>query len=335
MNETDDIIDGIVNEITSLFNIKEESISVAVQQIISKYDIKKKDVVVEKDYDLKIYILEYLKIRRFEGLSEKTLSNYKIQLNKLYDFLKDKNVKNINTDDIRGFLMNYQEVKNVKASSLNNFIFCFNTFFDFLFNNEIIYKNPMIPIKTIKNKKRLQKIMSDEEVELLRLACKNTKEDLLLNLSLDTGMRVDELSKLNIDNIDIQNLKINVIGKGDKERIVYFTDKTKLIMKKYIQERKVHEEKESLFLSDKFPYQRLKNRALQVIMNNIKKQTGLCDKEYITIHGNRRWLATHLINKNVPLETVRNILGHESPSTTLLYSRLSQENIKNDYRRGI
>ena len=143
------------------------------------------------------------------------------------------------------------------------------------------------------------------------------------------------MSNCKISNCNFKDLSCTVIGKGDKQRIVYFTIKTKRLLEKYIKERTEFKNCDSLFISDKFPHEAVKSRALQLVFSNIKHKANLDDKTYITMHGCRRWLGSHLINKNIPMESIRQILGHENSSTTQLYAQASQSTISHDYRVGI
>ena len=193
----------------------------------------------------------------------------------------------------------------------------------------------MKQIKEIKVEKRLKQVMSDEEVELMKDNCRNIREQLLINFSLDTGCRVSEIVGINISNINLDKLSCTVIGKGNKQRYVYFTEKTKLLINKYLKDRKEFDEHDALILGTKFPYKRIVSRSMQVMINKIKNRAGLSEKEYITMHGNRRWLDSHLLNKNSSLDSVRKILGHSNPSTTLIYAQMKDETVQNSYRIGI
>lgn len=338
-NSTDEAVIKMIGKITLKFDEfkdleKQRDLKTVLEESLYGYDIisQSKELICS---DLDEKINTYLLVRKIEGISDKTIYNYKLTLNKFADCFSTKTVSMITSMDIRYFLAMYKKEKNVKNSTLNGLIFCLKKFFAYLVDSEVIIKNPMNQIKEIKVEKRLKKVMSDAEVEALKDSCKSLKEQCLLNFALDTGCRVSEISDININNIDFNNLACTVIGKGNKERYVYFTEKTKLLLRKYINNRKIFNEKNALFLSDKFPHQRIKTRALQLILDKIKHNANLDDKEYITMHGCRRWLGSHLINKNTNLESIRQILGHANPSTTLIYSQMTKESIDRSYRIGI
>jgi integrase/recombinase XerD len=108
-----------------------------------------------------------------------------------------------------------------------------------------------------------------------------------------------------------------------------------MLLEQYLKEREEFKDKDSLIISGKFPYKGVKSRALQLIFTNIKDRVGLTGLDFITMHGCRRWLGSHLVNKNIPIESIRKILGHENCSTTQLYAQMSQEMVKHDYIVGI
>lgn len=338
-NCTNEVVVKMIGKITLQFDEfknleRQRCLKSILEECLYGHDIisQSKELIIS---DLNEKINTYLLVRKIEGLSDKTLYNYKLILNKFEDCFFSKTVSMITTMDVRYFLAMYKKEKNVKNSTINSLIFCLKKFFAYLVDSEIIVKNPMSQIKEIKVEKRLKRVMTDAEVETLKDSCINLKEQCLLNFALDTGCRVSEISDINISNIDFKNLICTVIGKGDKERYVYFTEKTKLLLMKYIGKRKQFEENEALFLSNNFPHQRIKSRALELTLDKIKNRANLGDKEYITMHGCRRWLGSHLINKNTSLESIRQILGHANPSTTLIYSQMNRETINRDYRVGI
>lgn len=334
-NCTDEAIIRMIGKITLKFDEfkdlkKQRELKTVLEESLYGYDIisQSKDLICT---DLDEKINTYLLVRKIEGIADKTIYNYKLILNKFADCFSTKIVSMITSMDIRYFLAMYKKENDIKNSTLNSFIFCLRKFFSYLVDNDIIIKNPMNQIKEIKVEKRLKKIMSDEQLEILKINCKNIKEKLLVEFAVSTGCRISEIANANIDNINWNEKSISIIGKGNKERTVYFNTKTKLLLEKYLKDRKELDEHKGLFLSDKFPYQRIKPRALQLILNNIKTKANLQDYEYITMHGFRRKFATNNISHGMKLEYIQKILGHSSPETTLIYARISDKNIKSAY----
>lgn len=332
---TDEAIIRMIGKITLQFDEfqnleKQRQLKVTLEESLYGYDItaQSKELICS---DLDEKINTYLLVRKIEGIADKTIYNYKLILNKFADCFSTKTISMITSMDIRYFLAIYKKENDVKNSTLNSFIFCLKKFFAYLIDNDVIIKNPMNQIKEIKVEKRLKKIMSDEQLEILKINCKNIKEKLLVEFAVSTGCRISEIANANIDNINWNEKSISIIGKGNKERIVYFNTKTKLLLEKYLKDRKELDEHKALFLSDKFPYQRIKSRALQLILSNIKTKADLQDYEYITMHGFRRKFATNNISHGMKLEYIQKILGHSNPETTLIYARISDKNIKSAY----
>lgn len=334
-NCTDEAIIKMIGKITLQFDEfkdleKQRQLKTTLEESLYVYDItsQSKELICS---DLDEKINTYLLVRKIEGIADKTIYNYKLILNKFADCFSTKTISMITSMDIRYFLALYKKENDVKNSTLNSFIFCLKKFFAYLIDNDVIIKNPMNQIKEIKVEKRLKKIMTDEQLEILKINCKNIKEKLLVEFAVSTGCRISEIANANIDNINWNEKSISIIGKGNKERIVYFNTKTKLLLEKYLKDRKEFDEHKALFLSDKFPYQRIKSRALQLILSNIKTEANLQDYEYITMHGFRRKFATNNISHGMKLEYIQKILGHSNPETTLIYARISDKNIKSAY----
>ena len=270
----------------------------------------------------------YISCKKLEGLSNKTLYNYMLFLDKLNCFFT-KPCSTISTMDLRMFLANIGNGK--KASTQNGYITYLKNFFGWLQDEEYILKNPAKKLSFTKVPKLILEGYQADNLEKLRGACITVKEKALFELLESTACRISEIATLDINNINFSEKSIKVTGKGNKQRIVYFSTKAKLHMEEYLKTRKG--ESNMFFLSDKKPHQPIKSRALQLIIKNIKERSGVTER--VHPHKFRRTQATHLLNSGMSLPGVQKILGHESPETTQRYARLSEENLKNEYKRLI
>lgn len=270
----------------------------------------------------------YIACKSLEGLSKKTLKNYSLFLNKLNMFF-NKPCSTISTMDLRMFLSAYGKGK--KASTINGYITYLKNFFGWLQDEEYIIKNPARKLAFTKVPKLILQGYKADNLEKLREACLTEKEKAFFELLESTACRISEISNITLDNINWSDKSIKVTGKGNKQRIVYFSTKAKLHMEEYLRIRKG--ESNYLFLSDHAPYKPIKTRALQLILKRIQKRSGV--DERVHCHKFRRTQATYLLNSGMSLPGVQKILGHESPETTQRYARLSEENIKNEYKRLI
>jgi integrase/recombinase XerD len=336
-NCNDEVVIKLIGKLTLEFEEfqdfqKQIKLKEVLEQGLYGYDImSQSNALLASDIEEKMQI--YIATRRLEGLSEKTLYNYQLILNKFAEYFH-KPLSSITTMDIRMWLA-IDKNNGSKESTINSKIFCLNKFFKFLIDEEYIFKNPMNKIKITKIPKRLKKVMNNEQMELLKDGCANIREKALIYFALTTGCRVGEIVSSNISSINWNEKSITVIGKGDKERKVYFTTKTKMLLEQYIKEREEFKEHDALFIGEKFPYKRISSRTIQLIFSKIKARVGLSNVEFITMHGCRRKFATMEISHGVKLEYIQKLLGHSSPETTLRYAQISDDNLKHIYETSM
>lgn len=296
-----------------------------IDEVLYRYEVTSAETaLVASDIEEKIQI--YLACKKLDGLSKETLYSYQINLMIFADYLK-KPLSTVNTMDIRMYLA--QRCKNLKPSSVNGQISILKSFFSWLVNEEYIPKNPMVQIKLTKEPKRLRHAMSDEEIELLRQACKDIRQKALVEFLISTGCRLSEIVKVDKDDINWSEKSLHVIGKGNKERKVYFSTKAKILLKKYIASR--DDETEALFVGVRRPHGRLGKRAIEKEIKKIAANAGF-DKSVFP-HLFRHTMATLSLNRGMSITVLQKILGHESPSTTQIYAVMSDENTLYEYKK--
>ena len=302
---------------------KQLEVKSAIDETLYDYEIQTKCTdLVASDIEEKAKL--YLACKKLEGLSQKTLYNYRLFLEKLDQYFT-KTCSTISTMDLRMFIALMG--KNKQASAVNGYITYLKNFFGWLQNEEYIIKNPAAKLKQTKVAKVILQGYKADNLEKLREACIKEKEKCLFELLDSTACRISEIDNIKIEDINWQEQSIVVTGKGSKQRIVYFSTKAKLHMMAYIGERK----EGYLFISDKAPHQHIKVRALQLILSKIKDRAGVTER--VHCHKFRRTQATYLLNSGMTIQGVQKILGHTSPDTTQRYAQLSQENLKNEYKR--
>jgi len=321
----------LLGKLTLLMPVLEQNLSLQLEakskidETLYDYEIlsKCKDLIAS-DIEEKAQI--FISCKRLEGLSEKTIKNYRLFLEKLNMFFT-KPCSTINTMDLRMFLKVMSV--NKQASTVNGYITCLKGFFGWLQNEEYLIKNPAAKLKQTKVPKVIRQGYKAENLEKLREACVTEREKTLFELLDSTACRISELDNIKLDNINWSEQSIIVNGKGSKERVVYFSTKAKLHMKKYLETRKGISE--YLFISEKAPYNHIKVRALQLIISRIKDRAEI--EERVHCHKFRRTRATMLLNSGMRIEGVQGILGHTTPSTTQIYAQLSQDNLRHEYKR--
>lgn len=185
-------------------------------------------------------------------------------------------------------------------------------------------------IHKIKTDKIVKETLSDETLERLRDNCDNIRDLAIIDLLASTGMRVGELVKININDIDFENRECVVFGKGNKERPVYFDARTKIHLKNYLNSRS--DDNPALFVSLDKPYNRLQISGVEIRLRNLGKRLGI---NKVHPHKFRRTVATKAIDKGMPIEQVQNLLGHSQIDTTMHYAMVNQNNVKESHRKYV
>ena len=319
MNVIDEIIQEMLTELDNSQLIKLRSILV----------IKLGGSRLEKQKDNKEYLQDYLSAKEVEGCSEKTIDYYKSTILMLFDGLQ-KHIKKVTTEDLRAYLTEYQQKRNSSRVTIDNIRRIFSSFFSWLEDEDFIIKSPVRRIHKVKTANKVKETYSDEEIELLRDNANSIRDLALIDLLTSTGMRIGELVRLNISDVDFEERECVVLGKGNKQRIVYFDAKSKIHLKNYLKKRS--DNNDALFVSIKKPYRRM---AIGGIESRIKRLGDKLGIKKVHPHKFRRTLATNAIDRGMPIEQVQKLLGHERIDTTLHYAMVKQSNVKIGHRKYV
>lgn len=246
------------------------------------------------------------------------------------DSMISKTVTHLTTDDLRMYLTEYQKINNCSKASIDNIRRNLSSFFSWLEEENYILKSPMKRIHKIKTDKVIKETYSDETLELLRDNCNNLRDLAIIDLLSSTGMRVGELVRLNINDIDFENRECVVFGKGNKERPVYFDARTKIHLRNYINSR--DDANVALFVSLDAPHDRLNISGVEIRLRQLGKKLGI---NKVHPHKFRRTVATKAIDKGMPIEQVQSLLGHSQIDTTMHYAMVNQNNVKESHRKFV
>jgi integrase/recombinase XerD len=270
----------------------------------------------------------YLRQRRQEGYSEATLKAYDLQLDLLANGIGDVEVADITTDLLRRHFDGF--VDRLKPSSLAHKVRAVRIFFRWLHEDaEAIVRNPALKLREPKLGRHIPKAMTMDDVEAIRDACRTDFERALIEVFFATGCRIGEVMRMNRCDIDFDRRAIQVLGKGNAEREVYFGSKAAMRLRKYLSGRDDGEQ--ALFRTVNRPYRRMQIHTLYHHIKRIAARSGV--GRNITPHTWRHTLATLLINQGAPLESVQQLLGHVKPESTQLYAVLSGEKRHSDYKK--
>ena len=271
----------------------------------------------------------FLSAKRVEGCSEKSLKYYQATLSTMFLQL-GKPIQEIETDDLRKYLTVYQEEHGSSRVTIDNIRRILSSFFSWLEEEEYILKNPVRRIHKVKTTNAIKETYSDEELERMRDQCENDRDLALIDILSSTGMRVGELVRLDREDINFEERECIVLGKGDKERIVYFDARTKIHLQNYLQSRT--DENPALFVSLNAPHERLKIGGVEVRLREYGRKLNITKMHP---HKFRRTMATRAIDKGMPVEQLQHLLGHQRIDTTMQYAMVKQSNVKQAHRKYV
>jgi len=279
--------------------------------------------------------LDYLKYERH--YSSYTILNYQHDLLEYFDYLTKEHLNYLEVEysDTRFYLTYLKEEKKIKNTSLNRKISSIRGFYKYLVNQEVLSSNVFSLLKSPKKEKKLPKFFEYNELEELF----QKKEDktptgqrdiLILELLYATGIRVSELVSIKIEDINIEKQTIVILGKGKKERMVYFGECAKEALMTYLDDGyKVLNKKKQPYLLINHLGKPLTERGVRYILDRFIKKTSLTKN--ISPHMLRHSFATHLLNEGCDLLTVQELLGHASIATTQIYTHITNDRLKEVY----
>jgi len=305
-------------------NADKPELQQSITAILSQYDIKP-TLLLSGHPDLQQKIKLFLSGKRLEGLSPLTLKGYTNEL-RIFSGHVQKAASEITTADIRIYM---SECSHLKTASLAKRLSILKSMFGWLANEEILARDPTKRIKPPKKEQRVPKALTIEELEMIREACITPRERALVEVLYATGGRLSEIQKMSREDIDYQAMSVLVVGKGNKERPIYFSFKAMYHLRKYLMRRTDNDP--ALFVSQRKPYRRLSDRGIQ------REVKVIADRSEVTknVHPHifRHTFATLLLNNGADLVAVQGLLGHSDPGTTQIYATMSDEKRKQSHHQ--
>lgn len=294
---------------------------------------------MERNDQLSLEINDYLAyLKDIKRYSEFTVENYERDLKSFKKYLDDDGELSYLTIDkyqIRDYISLKLQNNSLKQRSLNRHLSALRGFYSFLVDNKKIEANPFTLIRSLKVEKKLPQVLSEGQIKEL-YNYKTSKDDLLnyrnqlmIRLILDSGLRLSELINLKLSNINIEENMLFVRGKGNKDRFTFYTKETKEMLIHYlenIRNKLINENTEIVFLSKQgLP---INKRTFEKMLLKIKLRDSS-----ISLHPHllRHTFATRLLEEGADLKMVQELLGHESLSTTQIYTNISDTKLQNIY----
>lgn len=278
--------------------------------------------------------LEYIK--KELNYSTMTINSYESDLKIFRDFLvlRNYNYLNMSKDMIMEYLKYLDNLK-YQNKSISRMLSSIRSFYNYLEEVKVINNNVFLSIRNPKVSKKLPNYLSIVEIENILDSIKednnkDIRDKCLFELMYSTGLRVSEVSNIKIKDIDLKEKSIRVLGKGSKERIVYFGDVCLNYIDKYLSIRNElikNSDIEYLFINDNG--EKLSRQSIEYIINKLMKKSLINHK--MSPHTLRHTYATHLLDNGADLRSVQELLGHDNLNTTEVYTHVSKEYLRSEY----
>ena len=311
-----------------LDNAQLKQLKQAMELTLNAYDVCER--VEHSDCgDNAALINKFIAAKRVEGCSEATLKYYRATIEAM-DAAVKKDIRRIQTEDLRNYLTEYQARNHSGRVTIDNIRRILSSFFGWLEDEDYIVKSPVRRIHRVKTASNIKETYSDEELERMRDHCETLRDLAMIDLLASTGMRVGELVRLNRGDVDFMERECKVFGKGDKERIVYFDARAKLHLQQYLNSRS--DGNPALFVTLRAPHKRINIGGIEHRLREMGKQLNI---PKMHPHKFRRTLATVAIDKGMPIEQLQKLLGHQRIDTTLHYAMVKQNNVKIAHKKYI
>lgn len=286
---------------------------------------------MDKEEFLKINVInDFISYISKKNYSINTYTSYINDLYYFYIFIK-KDLKKVTFEDVKDYL-EHLNLKKEKPSSVRRKISSLKSFYKFLYKNNYMDKKdyPLTKVAYPKMDKKLPKfIYYNDLLEIINESTKDkdgVRDRLIIEMLYATGVRVSELINIKINDIDFNNRRIIVLGKGNKERIVYYGEYAEEVLKEYM---KTHERKNHNYLFVNSKGGQLTDRGVRYIIDNIMSKLSV--KTHVTPHVLRHTFATDMLNNGCDIKVVQELLGHSSLKATEIYTHVTNEHLKKVY----
>lgn len=265
-----------------------------------------------------------------EQKSEKTIRNYTNYVKEFFKFIGDKNDADITVEDVIKFKEHIAHQASatvaIKLNSLRNY-------FEYLQTIEVIHSNPMDKIKNPKVKSRSKEHMSTEDVTALISNARTNRDKAVIATVASTGLRMEEIASITMEQWnkmqEYDQRTITIIGKGDKERVIFFNDMAVKCIEAMLYDRAKKEKVTSGYLFETLRGNQLTDAGMNVMLKTAARKANLPYHEEISMHWLRAAFATIASDKGVPIAHISAAMGHSNIATTSRYIKTKQEDVNN------
>lgn len=326
-------MNNVLSDMNPILTSRElNELQIVLQDVIMNYSIALDgELSIDIPYTEfnKNLLTTFIEDKRLMGLSERTIEYYESQLTKFFEWI-NLGANAITSDDIRDYFEYNLECRHASEITVDNIRRIFSSFWNYCVVNGLLYQNPTRRIEKIKGKKEIKKAFSNEEIIVMRENFKDIREEAIFELLLSSGMRVGELTLLNIKDLDFNENSVIVNGKGNKQRECFFNDLAKRKINNYLNSRT--DDNPALFVSLHTPYHRLGISGIETMMRNLGERSGTSK---VHPHRFRRSFATRMLHKGVPIDQIQKLLGHAQIETTQLYASSDDDELAYNIKRYV
>ena len=292
----------------------------AVSDQLAAYQVTQLDTDSSTDDLLDAYVAAM----QIQGRSKKTIARYTYLIQRMMLSIRVP-TRSITVYHLRQYLAS-EKARGLSDRTLESNRQVYNAYFNCLFREKLIDDNPVANLGAIKCAKKIKAIFSEADIERMKFCCKTIRDRAILAFMLSTGCRISEMRQLNRDDVDLSTMECRVLGKGNKERVVFLDQVATMLLREYLTQR-----------TDDFPALFVGRLTSRLSPNGVRKMltnvSSVSTVDHVHPHKFRRTLATSLIRHGMPIQEVAAILGHDKLDTTMQYVVLDKSDVKNSYRR--
>lgn len=304
-----------------------------VDRLGMRYEVSPKETsLVPIDAIIPCSLVEYLACRSLEGMSKATLYNYRMTLSAFFKRVQ-KPLEKIESNDIRGYLYEYQQVRNISNRSLDKIRNTISGFFKWAVAEGKVPKDPTLAVKAIKYSVKPRIALTQLELEYIRKSCGDIRERTIVEILYSTGCRVSELCNMKKEDVDLEDRTIMIFGKGGKYRISYINAKAYVVLCDYLKSR--NDNDEHLIVTERKPHRGLSRYMVEKIIGDISDRAYRFTGKHVTPHIFRHTTATVALHNGMPVQNISKMLGHNQLETTMTYAEVDMTDVQRDHNRFV
>lgn len=274
----------------------------------------------------------YLAVKRTEGLSAGTL---KVKFYRLRSFFAAvrRPIGAVTANDIRAWLMQYQQRHGIAGSTLDGVRVVICSFFHWAAAEGYIDRDISLGIRPIRFEKKQRRSLSQVELEYIRQACRDARDRAMVEFFYSTGCRVSELGRVRISDVNFLSGEVALFGKGSKHRTSYLNAKARVTLQDYLATRT--DGQPWLFVGRRAPHGQLTKAAIEKAVRILVDRTGGRIQKHVTPHVFRHTTATQAVASGMPINEVQRLLGHSNIATTMIYVETNDAGVKASHLRSV